>query len=72
MTYEPQKRHRRSIRLKGYDYSQARAYFVTIGAVPPEVWNRLGTKILPKLRSGSDLKVVIEFSVTVNRNVREA
>ena len=30
MTYEPQKRHRRSIRLKGYDYSQAGAYFVTI------------------------------------------
>jgi len=26
----PQKRHRRSIRLKGYDYSQAGAYFITI------------------------------------------
>ncbi|MEW6742541.1 MAG: DUF499 domain-containing protein [Planctomycetota bacterium] len=37
-----------------------------VGTVPPEVWNRLGTKILPKLRSGSDLKVGVEFSVTVN------
>jgi len=30
MKYEPDKHHRRSIRLKGYDYSQAGAYFVTI------------------------------------------
>lgn len=36
-----------------------------VGAVPPELWNRLGTKILPKLRSGSDLKVGVDFSVTV-------
>ncbi len=36
------------------------------GTVPPEVWNRLGTKILPKLRSGSELKIGLEFSVTVN------
>ncbi|MDO9301634.1 MAG: hypothetical protein Q7T89_09635 [Anaerolineales bacterium] len=28
--YDPQIHHRRSIRLKGYDYSQAGAYFVTI------------------------------------------
>jgi REP element-mobilizing transposase RayT len=28
--YDPQRHHRRSIRLKGYDYSQAGAYFVTI------------------------------------------
>ncbi len=30
MIYDPQKHHRRSIRLRGYDYSQAGAYFVTI------------------------------------------
>ncbi len=30
MPYDPFKHHRRSIRLKGYDYSQAGAYFVTI------------------------------------------
>jgi hypothetical protein len=35
------------------------------GDVPPEIWNRLGTKVLPKLRSGSELKIGIEFSVTV-------
>ena len=36
-----------------------------VGTVPPEVWNRLGTKILPKLRSGDDLSVGFEFSVSV-------
>lgn len=30
MKYDPDKHHRRSIRLKGYDYTQAGAYFVTI------------------------------------------
>lgn len=35
------------------------------GTVPPEVWNRLGTKILPKLRAGSELEIGLEFSVTV-------
>ena len=37
-----------------------------VGTVPPEVWNRLGTKILPKLRAGSELKIGLEFSVTVS------
>ena len=30
MTYNPAKHHHRSIRLKGYDYSQAGLYFITI------------------------------------------
>ena len=30
MKYDPQKHHRRSIRLQGYDYSRPGAYFVTI------------------------------------------
>ena len=35
------------------------------GEVPPEAWNRLGTKLVPKLRTGTDLKVGVEFRVTV-------
>jgi hypothetical protein len=35
-----------------------------VGTIPPEIWNRLGTKILPKLKQGSDLKVGVDFSVT--------
>jgi len=30
MRYDPEKHHRRSIRLKGYDYTRVGAYFVTI------------------------------------------
>ncbi|MFY4729577.1 hypothetical protein, partial [Nitrospira sp. BLG_2] len=33
------------------------------GSIPPEVWNRLGTKLLPKLRSGSDLRLGLDFTV---------
>jgi hypothetical protein len=36
------------------------------GFVPPEVWNRLGTKIIPKLRSGSDVNIGVQFAVTVD------
>ena len=36
------------------------------GAVPPEVWNRLGTRLLPKLRSGKDLSIGLELTVTVD------
>lgn len=32
MKYDPARHHRRSIRLKGYDYTQMGAYFVTICA----------------------------------------
>ena len=46
------------------------------GPVPPELWNRLGTKLLAKLRSvvpaggqGADLQVSINISVTVNSDV---
>jgi thiamine monophosphate kinase len=39
--------------------------------VPLEVWNRLGTKILPKLRSGSDLKIGLEFSVSVQADAAD-
>lgn len=35
-----------------------------VGEVPPEVWNRFGTKILPKLRLGSDLKIRLELSAS--------
>ena len=37
-----------------------------VGTVPPELWNRLGTKLIPKLRSGTDLRVGVDFSVTLS------
>jgi hypothetical protein len=36
------------------------------GNVPPEVWDRLGTNILPKLRSGTDLRIGVDFSVMIS------
>ncbi|MGQ9919053.1 MAG: DUF499 domain-containing protein, partial [Bryobacteraceae bacterium] len=44
--------------------SQPRAIRVR-GTLPPEIWNRFGTRLLPKLRVGSDLRVGVEFTVTV-------
>lgn len=35
------------------------------GEIPPETWNRLGTKLVPKLRSGQDLKLQVQFVVNV-------
>ena len=34
------------------------------GTVPREVWNRLGTRVLPKLSPGDDLTIGIDFSVS--------
>lgn len=45
--------------------AQSRTYHI-VGNVTPEVWNRLGTKILPKLRTGKELRVGIDFSVTID------
>lgn len=40
--------------------------------VPAEVWNRLGTKILPKLRAGTDLRIGVDFTVTVSADAASA
>jgi hypothetical protein len=36
------------------------------GSIPPELWNRLGTRVLPKLRSGEELKIGVSFEVSVD------
>jgi hypothetical protein len=46
--------------------------FRFIGNVPPEVWNRFGTKVLPKLRSGTDLKIGIDFSVCMETGIAKS
>ncbi|MBU2499468.1 MAG: AAA family ATPase, partial [Proteobacteria bacterium] len=46
--------------------------FRIIGNVPPEVWNRFGTKVLPKLRSGTDLKIGIDFSVSMETGIAKS
>jgi len=34
------------------------------GTIPAELWNRFGTRILPKLRSGEGLKITVDLSAT--------
>jgi len=36
------------------------------GNIPSEIWNRLGTRIIPKLKSAGTVQVGVDFSVTVN------
>ncbi len=43
-----------------------------VGTVPPELWNRLGSKIIPKLRSGDDLRAGIDFSVSLTADAAAA
>ena len=38
MTYDPDVHHRRSIRLRGYDYSQPGAYYITICTEDNKCW----------------------------------
>ena len=42
------------------------------GDIPPEVWNRVGTRLLPKLRSGHDLKVGVTFELTADGSGTDA
>ena len=37
-----------------------------VGSIPPEAWNRLGLKVIPKLRTGNDLRVNVDLSVSLN------
>jgi hypothetical protein len=37
-----------------------------VGTLPPEVWNRFGTKVVPMLRSAGDLKAEVDLSLTVD------
>lgn len=46
--------------------ASAKATLRLSGTIPPEIWNVLGQKVLPKLRSGEDLHVGVEFTVTVD------
>ena len=34
------------------------------GGMPAELWNRFGTRILPKLRSGEGLNITVDLSAT--------
>jgi hypothetical protein len=37
--------------------------------VPPEVWNRPGAKVIPKLKASTGLAVDVEFAVSLNADL---
>jgi len=43
----------------------ARTLLRVKGLVPPELWNRFGSKIIPKLRSAEQLQARVELTVEV-------
>ncbi len=42
------------------------------GAVPPELWNRFGTKILLKLRRGQELTVTVDLRAVFGQTTAQA
>jgi hypothetical protein len=44
----------------------ARRVIRLMGAVPPEMWNRLGTRIVARLRSASDVEIRVEASASAD------
>ena len=42
------------------------------GSIPPELWNRLGTKLIPKLRAGEELTVGVDLTVEVAQSSAES
>lgn len=67
MIFNPEKHHRRSVRLKGYDYSQPGAYFVTICA-------RLRQSIFGDNLNGkmelNENGIILEREWLINNNLR--
>ncbi len=36
-----------------------------VGDIPPEMWNRFGTKLISKLKVGSDIRIAVDMMVSV-------
>jgi hypothetical protein len=41
------------------------------GSIPPEIWNRIGNKLLPKLNANQKLEISVGFSVEVEAGTAE-
>jgi len=41
------------------------------GAVPPELWNKLGTRLIPKLRSGKVVSLQVQTSIEIPASERQ-
>ncbi|MGH9465526.1 MAG: hypothetical protein ACRD0X_07745, partial [Thermoanaerobaculia bacterium] len=42
------------------------------GSLPSEAWNRLGTKLIPKLKGGKELRIQIELEASFDGRAAES
>jgi hypothetical protein len=42
------------------------------GKIPPDSWNRIGTKIIPKIRSGNNLQINVAISFSVDNSFAQS
>ena len=49
------------------DESQMQTKLTIVGEVPPEMWNRIGTKILPKVKQSAELKIRVGISLELKQ-----
>jgi REP element-mobilizing transposase RayT len=72
MKFDPQKHHRRSIRLKGYNYAQPGAYFITLCTYQKQCWfgdirngqmylNQIGKIVVREWVRSSEIRREISF-----------
>ncbi len=72
MQFDPQKHHRHSIRLKGYDYAQPGAYFITLCTYQKQCWfgdirngqmylNQIGKIVVREWLRSSEIRSEISF-----------
>ncbi|MEQ9484159.1 hypothetical protein [Coleofasciculus sp. F4-SAH-05] len=66
MSYNPDKHHRRSIRLKGYDYTQPGAYYITLCTKARQCL--FGDVVAGKMRLNSFLIWQRNFYEHINRD----
>ncbi len=50
---------------RGDEETHAKTLLPT-GSIPPESWNKVGTRLIPKLRSGTQLSLGVTFSVEID------
>ncbi len=71
MKYDPQKHHRVSIRLKGYDYSLAGAYFITIVAYKREMlFGEIVNGVMRLNRRGEIVREEWFASVNIRKEIK--
>lgn len=46
-------------------------YLRATGLVPPELWNKLGTRLIPRLRTGTDVVLQVTATVKLSASERE-